>query len=464
MSKKAKRILPFIFAVIMVLAASVCVSAATRETDADTPGSGNAIVLIPGEFEAANVSAVLDLINSYRKEACDKGYPDPRDPSRKLISTDYKPIKWSGDLEWIAQTRAAEGAVYQSHTRPNGKSCFTCVHNGVYSWNETLAWNYGSLTGGIGQWYGEKDDWVRQNSEAVTGHYTAMIDPSIVAVGIGCFTSKSGDWSCVAGEYSYDDDLSETPQTVSGACDQKMEVKSSNLSGAEISGNSSIVVGKSASYAVTQTVTYPHIWGGDVKTPVACLVSSWTSSDTSVATVNSSGTVSANKTGKTVITARLSNGSSVSKSVNVTQPGKGTVIIIKDARYKIIKAGSEAAFIGVTRDKSSVSVPAAITYYGKKYKVTQINANAFKGKKIRTVTISANVKKLCSKAFNGSKTATLIIRSKKLTKASVKGSLKGSSIKTIRVKVGSKKQNKAYVKKYKGFFTKKNAGKKPAVK
>ena len=53
---------------------------------------------------------------------------------------------------------------------------------------------------------------------------------------------------------------------------------------------------------------------------------------------------------------------------------------------------------------------------------------------------------------------------KKLTKARVKGSLRSSKIKTVSVKVGSKKVNRKYVKKYKKIFTKKNAGRKAVVK
>ena len=55
-------------------------------------------------------------------------------------------------------------------------------------------------------------------------------------------------------------------------------------------------------------------------------------------------------------------------------------------------------------------------------------------------------------------------KSKKLKKSSVKGSLKGSKIKTVQVKVGKKKDNKKYVKKYKKIFTKKNAGKKVKIR
>ena len=42
--------------------------------------------------------------------------------------------------------------------------------------------------------------------------------------------------------------------------------------------------------------------------------------------------------------------------------------------------------------------------------------------------------------------------------------MKKSKVKTVQVKVGKKKVNKKFVKKYKKIFTKKNAGRKAAVK
>ena len=63
-----------------------------------------------------------------------------------------------------------------------------------------------------------------------------------------------------------------------------------------------------------------------------------------------------------------------------------------------------------------------------------------------------------------SKVTKLIVKTKLLKKKTVKGSLKGSKVKTIQVKVGSKKVNKSFATKYKKLFTKKNAGKKVTIK
>ena len=116
------------------------------------------------------------------------------------------------------------------------------------------------------------------------------------------------------------------------------------------------------------------------------------------------------------------------------------------------------------KNAKNVSVPKVVTYEGKSYEVNRVQAGAFRAKKIRKVTLGANIEKLDKNAFKKSKATTIVVKTKSLTKASVKGALKGSKVKTVQVKVGSKKVNKKFVKKYKKIFTKKNAGKKVTVK
>ena len=142
----------------------------------------------------------------------------------------------------------------------------------------------------------------------------------------------------------------------------------------------------------------------------------------------------------------------------------GTSHKVNGNTVKVISASAKAVAFTKAANKKSVTVPAAVKIKGKTFKVTQINANAFTGKKIRTVTIGKNVKSIKKNAFKGSKATKIILKTKLLKKAKVKGSLKGSKIKTIQVKIGKKSVNKTYVKKYKKIFTKANAGKKVAVK
>lgn len=98
------------------------------------------------------------------------------------------------------------------------------------------------------------------------------------------------------------------------------------------------------------------------------------------------------------------------------------------------------------------------------YKVTTIDQWSFKWKKIRTVTLGRNVRKIKRYAFQYSNAEKLIIRTRNLTKGSVKGCLEKSKIKSVKIDVGDRNTNKKYVKKYKKIFTSKNVGRKVTVK
>lgn len=475
-----KLLLTTIAFVTMVLSLSLTAGAAVRPTDVSTPSPGNALVQIPGEFARADVAAILKQVNSYRKEACQNGYPNPNSPSHKLTAADYSEVKWSGDLEWIAQTRAAEGAVLQDHTRPNGDSCFSIQHNGVRSYSETLAWNYGSLSGGITQWYEEKEDWVRQNPYAVTGHYEAMINPSLKFIGIGCFTSKADAWSCVAGAYSSAGNLSSAPQGLYGTHTQVMEVPANRV---VMSGPSSIAIGKTASYA-SLAVLFPGIMGGTVTTPaLPSGTPSFASSNTAAATITSAGVLSAKGLGSTTVTMTCPDGTVLKKVVTVTKPVKGTVFSSGGARYKVTNPAGELAYVKNTAGGSNVLIPNEVRFSGFTYRVTSIADNAFKNNKtlksirlgmnivsigknafsgctaLKSVTIPVNVTSIGQKAFyNCKKLKKLTIQSLKLKSSKVGSkSFANTGIKKVKVPKARKKA-------YKKWLYKKGIAKKAKIK
>ncbi|MBR1635203.1 MAG: leucine-rich repeat protein [Lachnospiraceae bacterium] len=116
--------------------------------------------------------------------------------------------------------------------------------------------------------------------------------------------------------------------------------------------------------------------------------------------------------------------------------GKGTVKYVKPiAKKKAIK----------------ITVPDTIKINGKSYKVTSIEKNAFENcKKLPSVTIGKNVKRIGKEAFSGcKKLEKMTVISLHLTKKSVKDSLKNSYISIV---VVPKKKKAAYSK----IFSKKN--------
>lgn len=177
------------------------------------------------------------------------------------------------------------------------------------------------------------------------------------------------------------------------------------------------------------------------------------------------------------------------------------------ASYKV--TSSTAVTYNKTKVPSgttSAKVPDTVKILGRTYKVTAIAAGAFQGnKKLKKITVGKYVTKIPSKAFSGctkltaiefkgsltsigskafygdknlstlkisskklnkigasafskcKKLKTLTLKSTKLKKKSVKDSLKGSSLKTI-------KTTSSLRKKYKQYFTKKNAGRSVTIK
>lgn len=196
-------------------------------TDVTTARDGCVLVGVKGSY-ITDVQAVLARVNAIRKEACEEGVPDPRNAKRKLTPSDYVPIRWSSDLEYIARIRAAEASIVIDHTRPNGTSCFTLKSpNGIQSYGEVLAWNYTQkFLPGIEQWYEEKADWVNQNSNAVTGHYTQMIDPDNIYAGYATFINPDAKYpTTTSGEYSSHADMDETSGPDISNCTQTIEAE-----------------------------------------------------------------------------------------------------------------------------------------------------------------------------------------------------------------------------------------------
>ena len=87
-------------------------------TDVATASEGCSLLGLEGEF-IIDTDAALKRINEIRYEACKEGVINPSTGS-KLTMSDYVPIKWSADLEYIARIRAAEACLTMAHARTTG--------------------------------------------------------------------------------------------------------------------------------------------------------------------------------------------------------------------------------------------------------------------------------------------------------------------------------------------------------
>ena len=291
------------------------------QTDVTTAKKDRTFLGIRGSY-ITDMQNALDRINAIRKEACNEGIKDPRDESRNLTSSDYVPIKWSSDLEYIARIRAAEASVYMQHIRLNGYDCFAISSpNGIRSFGEVLAWNNTKkFLQGIEQWYREKADWVG-NTDGVTGHYTQMIDPDNIYVGFATFVNANSRYSTTtAGEFTSQKNLDYslgTSQTVLDEsagpaidnCIQTVEVKNAKIvaSMTELTGPLAAKNSIQAEFTLTG-----YGWKMEPLDEV-----SWTSSDTKTATVDGTGNITGIHEGTADITANYGN-FTATKNVQVT--------------------------------------------------------------------------------------------------------------------------------------------------
>lgn len=85
-------------------------------------------------------------------------------------------------------------------------------------------------------------------------------------------------------------------------------------------------------------------------------------------------------------------------------PKAGTVTTVKDVQYKVTKSDAKNGTVAVVKmakkTAKKIVIPSSVTIDGYTFKVTAINAKVFqKAKKLTTVTVGANVKKIGAKAF-----------------------------------------------------------------
>ena len=293
-------------------------------TNKTTASEGCTLVGVEGEY-ITDAQNALKRINEIRYEACEEGvwkmdrYGNPT--TEKLTVSDYKPIKWSSALEYIARIRAAEATVVLAHERPNDEDFFTSTltSNGQKSYSENLAWNGGkSMLSGIEQWYKEKSDWVNKTGKT-TGHYTSMINPDYNYVAVATFYNPDAAYkNATSAEFSHKTGLDETMNEMAGECIQTLEVKDSYLSLKFSVNNTSIKAGENTQAQASAVIANPSaIMHG--RTCAASLIGdmTWTSSNKQVATVDKDGKITGIDYGTATITAK-SGTLSQTITVNVT--------------------------------------------------------------------------------------------------------------------------------------------------
>lgn len=370
-----------------------------KKYEQSTKVTGTVNVGIYGSY-INDITNAINRVNAIRKEACDQGVWDPRNPSRKLTSSDYVPIKWSYELEETARLRAAEAAFNIDHTRPNGLSCFS-VEFGLNSSGEVLAWNWNKdMVSGINQFYAEKSDWVNKTANAVTGHYTQMIDPSNTYMGLGCFYSNSKviypNTLCGRFSRSTSTSINTSRGSAISNCYVPVQVPTTKLTGASlklVSGKAALRTGESASYELWANAYYY------MNTDVLLYEATWKSSNTAVATVDKYGKITGVGAGTATITATCGG---LSKSVTVTVKE-----VINVSKCTISLSGTSFTYTG-----SAITPTVTVKYAGTTLKNGTDYTIAYKANTnagTATVTITG------IEDYNGTVSKTFVINPKSIT-------------------------------------------------
>lgn len=273
MKKKTikKRILAGLLAFALIVPANVA-GAKTQtvlETNVTEASEGCTMLGVYGSY-FAQAKEALAKINEIRKEACEAGnIRDPRNSGRYLQPSDYVPLKWSSDLEYIARIRAAEAGIAfrfmdSGHDRLNEKGTFSIGSNRITSSSEDLAYYYvKDMIEGVLLWYSEKQHWVKQDFSEETRHYTSMINPKYTHVGFGGFYSEAAPYpATMAGEFSAKSDLDETMMEAPEDVMQKIEVSNDYIQETYLEGDDQIFT--NGTTTVTQDGQVTGITNGTV--------------------------------------------------------------------------------------------------------------------------------------------------------------------------------------------------------
>ena len=298
---------------------------------------GMQIVGIKGTFMTPDKQAIVDRINAIRKEAYDEGLVDR-----------YVPVKWSTSLEKASRIRAAEASVLFDHTKLTGEQLHSgTYHDGFAHLGGNLSWSLKSFDGAIDQFYAEKqhlgdDSWV-------TGHYLHMIDPKWTTMALSSFAGEkdnprhtqyyhvsqlfaenSGDSDSLVGEYG-----ESTVYTVSRPDSEK-----------DIALPQNFTIKPQESKSIELRARYTGAYEHSMTKVIIPTNRDWSSSDTSVATIDRDGNITAHKSGTTTITV-TSDGKTYSTTVTVSTNASSNTSSARDIKYgRWVKSGSRWWFKG----------------------------------------------------------------------------------------------------------------------
>ena len=262
--------------------------------------NGHRIIGVKGSYLTPDKQAIINKINNIRKEAYNEGLVDR-----------YVPVVWSSNFEKATLIRAAEVSISYNHNKLTGEDPW-----GYYVWNtsnyptgENIVLSAGSdsFNYAIDKFYAEKQNYINKSGDY--GHYENLIDPENTSTAMSSFIKPGNGGGGVAqwlGTGSSSDSLVGTY----GDSIVYTEAHSSFIDSIGLKQNLSVK--PSSSLAIDLLGKFKN--SREVIIPTN---RDWSSSDTSVATIDRDGNITARKSGTTTITV-TSDGKTYSTTVTVS--------------------------------------------------------------------------------------------------------------------------------------------------
>lgn len=265
-------------------------------------------VMISGIYDSFDRSSVVDQVNAIRQEAYNEG----------LVSK-YVPVQWSSDLESIARQRAVEAIMSASHTRPDGSAWYTVESGGILPDAEDLSWGR-TVNDSISYWCSGKTEYKQTGANNDnTSNYLILINPDYKYIGFSSFAVGEGTVRrCSCLEFSNGNDLRVGANGSFGTDTVDVNVLKKNLT-YHLSGPASTSVGKRVRFDVVGYYSEAESADAYNGTFTVSLkeTPSWSSSNTSVATISTDGVLTAVSAGTTTVFAQV-NGKRVGKTVTIS--------------------------------------------------------------------------------------------------------------------------------------------------
>ncbi len=137
---------------------------------------------VKGKYYQKDARKMKSKVNAFRTG--DDAWYWNENNSKKVRVKGLKKLSYDYTLEKIAMRRAAEIVLSFSHTRPNGKDCFSLYPDGVYrAMGENIAMGTSSImtmNDAFTAWQETDEDYEGQ------GHRRNMLSESFTSIGIAC--------------------------------------------------------------------------------------------------------------------------------------------------------------------------------------------------------------------------------------------------------------------------------------